>query len=276
MNGPRPGLGWLHTVLESARQTWWLALRDRLWWVVAAGVLVLPALTWLLAGRAREGVDGRSLYCVTAWWLLGIVVIPWLTLYLGVQAVHGRLEDRTFQYVFLRPVARSALLLGHWLAVVAMSTLVAVVGAGALMVGLAGREPLWPDGVDWHLAWVFAYVLSAGAVVYAAVAVLFAAWFRRPLVWAAGFVVGVQTLAANLPVSAGMRQLTITDPMRRMMLDAIEPDQRLARRLWPAEREFALELVEYPLRDLAVLLAVTLLLAIWAFGRTEYDSRDRE
>lgn len=276
MNDLRRTPGTLATVLESARQTLLLSCRDRFWWVVGIGLLVLPALAYVLAGRANERIDGRSLYCVLAWWLLGTVVVPWLTLYLGVQSVHGRIEDRTFQYWFLRPVGRGALLVGTWLAVVAMASAATVLGVVASFAAVAAHGELWPDGVDWRLAWVFCSVLVAGTVAYGAVAALLATWFRRPLVWAAVFVVGLQMLAANLPVSAGLRRLTITDPLRRMMLDSIEPDGRLAQRLWPAEREFRSELIEHPLRDLAVLVAVALALAVWAYGRTEYDSRERE
>lgn len=270
------GLGPIGTLLESARQTLALSLRDRLWWIVAAGLLGVPVLAWLLAGRAHERIVGRDLYCSIAWWLLASVIVPWLTLYLGVQAVHGRIEDRTFQYLFLRPASRAALLLGNWLAIVAMAGCAGALGAALLMVGLAARSDLWSDGVEWRLCWVFVQVLGAGTIAYAAVAALFGAWFRRPLVWAAFFVVGVQTLAANLPVSAGLRRLTITDPMRRMMLDAIEPDGRLARQLWPAERDFRLEQIEHPGRDLGILIVVTLGLALWAYCRSEYDSRERE
>ncbi|MEO6597016.1 MAG: hypothetical protein ABIP94_19900 [Planctomycetota bacterium] len=115
-----------------------------------------------------------------------------------------------------------------------------------------------------------------GALAYAAVGAFLSAAFRRPLVWAAFFVVGLQMLTANLAVSAGLRQLTITDPLRRQVLDGIEPDSRLARILWPAEREFDREMIGEPLRDLTLFTLVCLGLAPWRYSRTEYDSRDRE
>jgi hypothetical protein len=276
MSRPVPSLGTFAAIGESARQTAALSLRDRLWWIVAAAMLVFALLAYVLAGRAHERVHGRDLFCLLVWWLHGMVVVPWLTLYLGVQAVHGRIEDRTFQYLFLRPVGRVPLLLGTWLAVTAAASVASTVGVLLLFGAVAARRDLWVDGVEWQLAGSFAVVLTMSAAAYAAAAMFFAAHFRRPLVWAAFFVVGLQTLAANLPVSAGLRGLTITDPLRRMLLDLIEPDRRLVGLLWPAERDFELDLVGHPGRDLTIFAVIALLAACWCYSRTEYDSRERE
>lgn len=270
------GLGVLGTVFESARQTLLRLRHHRVRTFVVIGALVLATIAWLVGSRVSDRDNGRTVYCLLAWWLHTTVVMPWLTLYLGVQAVHGGLEDRTFQYLFLRPVGRVPLLLGNWLAVAVVGAAVGALGALALFVGLAGCRDLWPDGLDWHLCVVFARVGAVGAVAYAAAAVFFSAWFRRPLVWAALFVVGLQQLTANLPVSAGLRQATITDPLRRLVLDGIEPDPRLARALWPAEPSFQPEMIGTPWRELAWFTATALLLAAWAYQRTEYDSRYRD
>lgn len=270
------GLGAFATIFASARQTLTLSLRDRLWWFVAAAMVGFAVLAFVLAPRAHERVTGRDLFCLLAWWLHGTVVVPWLTLYLGVQAVHGRIEDRTFQYLFLRPVARWAMLLGNWIAVAVIAAGASVVGMWLLFGAVAARRGMWTDGVEWHLAASFTVVFAVGAVAYAAVAMFFATFFRRPLVWAAFFVVGLQTFAANLPVSAGMRSLTITDPLRRILLDAIEPDRRLADLLWPAEPKFDMDLIGHPMRDLGVLVLLALVAAAWFYSRTEFDSRERE
>ncbi|MGK0303945.1 MAG: ABC-type transport system involved in multi-copper enzyme maturation permease subunit, partial [Planctomycetota bacterium] len=99
-----PGLGAFATMLESARQTLVMLRYRRILWVAPIGLLLLFAFTFVLAGTARSGNDGAYLYSVFAWWGLCTVIVPWTTLFLGVQAVHGELEDRTSQYLFLRPV----------------------------------------------------------------------------------------------------------------------------------------------------------------------------
>ena len=117
--------------------------------------------------------------------------------------------------------------------------------------------------------------MAVGAAAYAAAAVLFSAAFRRPLLMAAVFVVGLQQLAANLPVSPTLRQVTIADPMRRIVLDGIRPEPRLAEELWPAQRMSG-DFVGEPWLDLAWFTGVCLALACWFYTRTEYESRHRE
>lgn len=264
------------SVLVAARQCLALQLRWRLllWLVVLAAFCF--GLAYLLAVRAPERVDGRTLFCLLAWWLGAVVLLPWGTLYLGVTAVHGPLEDRTCLYEFLRPAPRACLLLGKCLAVAVVSALAASVIGTALYFGVASQPERWVDGLEPDLLLSFLQIYAIAACAYAASAAFFSACFRRPLAWGAFFVVGLQMLTANLPVSAGLRQLTITDPLRRLVLDLINPDQRLARALWPAEREYQPDLTGAPIRDLLVFTGVSLLLALWTYSKTEYDARHRE
>lgn len=275
MADQRRGLGFLATLLESARQTGERLLLRRGSWLVPLGLLLLAALAYVLGARAVERMDGRRFFCLLAWWLLGTVVMPWTTLYLAVQTVHGEIEDRSYQYVFLRPVGRAPLLIGRWLAVALAAGLQASLGTMAMFAAVAARSEFWPDGVDWSVGWHFAAALALGCVAYAGVGVWFATSFRRPLVWSAVFAVGLQMVAANLPISAGLRAATITDPLRRLVLDWIEPDARLADLLWPAE-DFKPDLVGHPVWHLLTIAAVAVALGVWSYSRTEYDSRPRE
>lgn len=278
--------GALRTALESARQSVLLLRYRRFFWFLPVLLGLMFVFAYVIGGRAHDSVDGAHLYCVITWWGLGTVVVPWMTLYLGVQAVHGELEDRTSQYLFLRPVRRTPLLLGKWAAVSLVGCGVACGGAAALYFGVAAHADIWSDGHEPGLLRTFCAVLSLGVVAYAGAAAFFAATFRRPLAWAAFFVVGVQMLTANLPVSAGLRRLTITDPLRRVLLDQLEPTRSLARDLWPAQRadarvvddlpeSFTFE-VGSPLFDVAVFTVVCLALACWRYSRTEYESRSRD
>jgi len=273
------------TMIESARQTLVMMRYRRVLWYLPIALLVLGGLTFLLASRAHSRVSGHDLYCVIAWWGLGTVIVPWVTLFLGVQAVHGEIEDRTSQYLLLRPVRRVPLLLGKWLAITVANSVLAVGASAVLFAAIAARPALWDNGYELHLMWSFALVLSLGAMAYAAVAVFFGATFRRPLAWAAFFVVGLQMLTANLPVSAGLRQVTITDHLRRMVLDLVEPDRSLASALWPAERAESLVGLESgafrlesgsPLLNLLIFTGACLAIGCYRYAKTEYESRARD
>jgi ABC-type transport system involved in multi-copper enzyme maturation permease subunit len=269
-------MGFLRATVEIGRQTVLLLLQNRLLWVVGAAQLALPVVSYLLGGTVGEMQTGRSVYAVTTWALFVYVLVPWTTLYCGVQAVHGDIEDRTFQYLFLRPVPRAALLLGKLLAVAALCTVLFCFGAVAWFLGFAARPALWPEGVEFELVAVYAQAIAMAAAAYAAVTVLFAARLRRPLVWGACFIVGLQVFIGNLPSKASIRYLTITDPVRRFLLDRLNPDRRLAQHLWPWEHEFRPELIGQPVLNLAILAAVATALALYFYTRTEYDSRERE
>lgn len=257
-----------HSTARIARMRWRVPI------LATLGVLGIAA--WLVGAFAPDRFSGRTLYCLLSWWLVTSVVVPWVTLFLAVQLVHGALEDRTFQYLFLRPVGRVPMLLGNWLSLSVITAGLGSVFAWGLCGVLALHEQRWPDGVEWSLATNFTLANVLVAVAHAAVGVLFAVTFRRPLVWAAFFVVGLQMLTANLPVSAGLRRLTITDPVRRLVMDRIEPDAQLAQALWPAEAVVTEDRIGAPVWDLCCFLAVTMIVAAWIHARAEYDGRARD
>lgn len=276
MSEVHEGLGFVGAALESARQTLLRLRRWRVWWVVAVAAVALCVVAGLLARRAPDRVEGRFLVSILSWWMVGTVLLPWFAMWLGVQTVYGSLEDRTFQYAFLRPVSRTALLFGNWLAVTLVAAGVGVLGMAAIFVGVAPVAERWPVGVESSVFTAFATAAVAGAIAYAAAAMAFATATRRPLLWAALFVVGLQMFVANLPMSAGLRQLTITDPLRRLLVDRLEPDRRLMDALWPAQDVLEDAAIGEPLRDLAVFTCVCLVFAALRYCRTEYDARPRE
>jgi len=268
------GLGFAGTWFESMRQSLVLLLRNRLLWLLLIGELVAGIVAWGVAGRGR--LDGFDLYCLLAWWFQAWVVLPWAAMYLAVYAVHSEIEDRTVQYLFLRPVGRVPLLLGKWLASSLVATVLVTIGGLVLYAAVAAHPDIWADGVDPVASHAFVEVFAVGALAYAAFGVCFAAAFRRPLVWGAVFVV-LQMVIGLLPISAGVRALTVSDPMRRHLVDRLEPDQRLEQQLWPGQRlGVGEDLIGEPILALLALSAVLLGLGLFSYCRAEYDSRNRE
>ena len=267
----------LRAAIEVARQTMLLLLQNRLLWGVLALHVVAALLLLIIGPKLLDREPARDFYVAVEWWMFAKIILPLTAIYFGVQAMHGDIEDRTFQYLFLRPVPRAVVLFGKWLAVASICALLFALGAVLLFLALAARPALWADGVDPRLAIVFAQGLALSAFAYAAVAALLSAWSNWPLVWGAAYVFFLEMLVADfLPARAGIRVLTITDPMRRFLLDGIEPSRRVADMLWPAERAFEASQIGAPLVNLALLSAITLLQSLWLYTRREYDSRQRE
>jgi ABC-2 family transporter protein len=271
-------MGAIRAVFEVARQTAALQLQNRLFRLLVLAVLGGAALAFFVGMNPPHGLTGRNLFSLISWWMFANVLMPWTTMYFGVQAVHGDVEDRTFQYLFLRPIPRWSIYVGKVIAVAGMSAVVHAFGM-ALVFGAAAYHPdLWTDGIETELLSVFCIACVLLGVAYATVAGLLAAWFKRPLVWSAVFIVFGQVFLANLPAKAGIRLATIVDPVRRFVLDAldIEAGDRFSRMLWPSERNFSAEMIGEPLVDLSLFVCTALALGVWAYGRAEYDSRERE
>lgn len=271
---PRP-LGFFGTTLTATAQTLHMLLRNRLLWLLLGGELIAGVLAYGIAGFDRNRLDGHDLYCLLSWWFQSQVVLPWATIYLAVHAIHSEIEDRTFQYLFLRPVGRAPLLLGKWLAAVIVAAALVAAGTLVLHLGVAAHPEIWSEGVERGSLVAFVLLAVLGAMAYAAVGCWFAATFRRPLVWSAVFIVS-QMVAALLPVSAGVRALTVSDPLRRLLIAQIEPDSRLERILWPGDRALREDVIGSPMLALTIFTAVLLGLALCSYSRAEYDSRDRE
>lgn len=272
---PTSGLGFLATLLEAARQGLWLLRGNRLLWALLGVMVLSGGLVFLLAGREQVRLDPRDLYCLFAWWLVLGVVSPWLTIYLAVQAVHGEIEDRTFQYLFLRPVLRLPLLLGKWLVVALLGAAIGIFGCAVVFAAAAARPDRWSTGVEPGLLVDFALAATLAGFAYAGVGVAFAAAFRRPLVFGSLAVV-LQMVVSLLPLSAGIRSITVADPLRRLLLDRLDANSRLVELLWPTERDFRGEMIGQPVLSLVVFTSVVLAVAAWRYSRSEYDARERE
>ncbi|MEM7205081.1 MAG: ABC transporter permease [Planctomycetota bacterium] len=273
-------IGWLRNLLEIARQTLLLLAANRFVWVFGVAALVAAVALALVARQAAQrGAPGDEFFGVVLY-LVGIqFALPVAVVYLGVVAIHGDLQDRTATYLFVRPLHRSAILLGKWLGVVAAGVGLGAVGVVVTYAALALPPIPWARGVTPPLAMAITFLQAStlAAVAYAAVAALLAAFFRRPLVAGAVFVVGWEAIGSMAPPQAGVRSLTVADPVRRWLASEIQATgplrevlaMRLDRFVDPSE-------LRDPLASLAWLAGVALLLALWIYTGREYDSRVRE
>lgn len=269
------GRGFLGAAFESFRQSLSTLVRVRLLWVFLAGEGIAAVVAYGIAGHDRNRLDGYDLFCLLAWWGLTWLAAPWSAMYLAIHTVYGEIEDRTVQYVFLRPVRRVPVLLGKWLAAATVAAVTLACGVTVLFLAVGAQPGRWALGVDAAPLHAFLVLAVCGAVAYSAVGVASAAAFGRPLVVAAGYVV-LQMVAAILPVSAGVRMITVSDPLRRLLVAMIEPGSELENILWPGDRAMRSEVTGSPLTAIAVWVVVLLAFALLRYSRAEYDARERE
>ena len=131
MSALRPVTG-LGATLLLARLTWKRLLRGRVLWASAA-LLTLPLL---LAATGRSGDEGwRRPFAIL---VALLAVVP--PLYLA-PAIADEVDDKTFTYLWSRPIARWSVLTGKLLALVPVLMLgfaVAVLASFAIVYGAPG------------------------------------------------------------------------------------------------------------------------------------------
>ena len=143
------------------------------------------------------------------------------------------------------------------------------------LASVAGCE-VWDDGVDLQALTVVSVAIGMSAVVLSAVAAAFAAIFRWALVWATGYIVLAQFVLVFLPGKAGIRGVSVADPVRRYVLAGLDADRQLAKRLWPTERQWGDDLIGQPMLHLCGIGLLALALAVWFYSRREYDARPKK
>ncbi len=271
---------WVANCQEMFRQSLLMLTRNKMTRLMGLVVLGLGVFGLWMPEEATEDMYGPDLFgIITAMFCLQMV-LPFSAMFFGVQTMHGDIEDRTVSYLFLRPVHRSSILIGKWLGVTVFSAALSSLAIFALYAGMAGPAREWRGGVppDAAQLWCYGQAVAMAAAAYAAVAVLFGAFFKRPMIWSAAFILGWEIFAGNLPPEAGVRAMTVADPVRRFILAGLElePNSPLGQVLWPGNTTWSPEDMGNPVRSVVFFAVSCLGLGLWVYGRTEYDSRPRE
>ncbi len=148
--------------------------RGRKSWLVGALLAVGMLVVAITVYRPRRaGYDLAENYeQLVAQLLLGFLV-QFVCLFYGLAVVREEVAQRTLTYLLLRPLRRSSILLGRYLAAQAVGLLV-VLGASLAIFGLAGRGlsgvPPLPD---------ILLAVGLGALVYTGVFTAFATFLPR-------------------------------------------------------------------------------------------------
>jgi ABC-type transport system involved in multi-copper enzyme maturation permease subunit len=166
-------------------------------------------------------VSGAGLFGIMIWLLYIRFAVPVLGVFYGTALIADEVDDRTITYLFTRPVPRSAVLLGKYLAYLACTVLLVlpsvvivyflVVPLGGGSIGLAFPDLMADLGV-----------LGAGLAAYGAVFALVGARLKRPLVTGLVFAFGWEPAVLLFP--GYLKRLTVGYYLQGLVPHAMPDD----------------------------------------------------
>ncbi len=228
------------TFLTAAARVFDLSVGQMLWSrrtvflaLVVGSPVVLAVLLRVVAaaglGDIRMGgdrvVSGASIFGLFMWLLYLRFIVPVLGVFYGTSLIADEVDDRTITYLFTRPIARGAVLVGKYLAylvVTAFVVLPSVMVVYFLCVPLGGGALVgtFPDLVkDLGL-------LALGLAVYGALFAWIGAQLKHPL--AIGLVFAFGWEQAILVVPGYLRRFTVAYYLQGLVPHAMPQDSALS------------------------------------------------
>jgi ABC-type Na+ efflux pump permease subunit len=263
------------TALRSALRIFDLSLGQMLWSrrsvflaLVAGGPVLLAVairalVSWTPAGLPQVNgarMSGAGLFGMMIWLLYIRFIVPVLGVFYGTALIADEVEDKTITYLFTRPIPRSSVLAGKYLAYLVCAILLvlpSVVVVYFLVVPLGGAHgggigTAFPSLVK-DLG-----MLAIGLAAYGAVFALAGTALNRPLVIGLVFAFGWEPGVLLLP--GYMKRLTVLYYLQALVPQAMPQDSAAS-----ALMQFFNEIPSTAL-SLACLAAITGA-TLWLAGR---------
>ncbi len=169
----------LNTIAASMR----LARRhiiSRRRWVVAAAIIIIPAILAFMASR-RIPQERGEIYTWIVFLMIGGILIPYLAAFLGSSIVGDEIEGRTLVYLWTRPHGRHTIFLWEYLFVAIWIALVAAVAVALTFLLLYSVLGVQGIGSNLRMAMWDMIALASGGAAYAAIAFLLSTFLKSPL-----------------------------------------------------------------------------------------------
>ena len=235
---------------------------------VILGVIIRILTSVGIGGSVRMGggpiVAGPTIFGLFIWLLFLRFIIPVLGVFYGTSLVADEVEDKTITYLFTRPIARGAIVVGKYLAYLAATVLVvlpAVMVLYFLIVPTGGGSlaAAFPALLK-DLA-----LLGIGLAVYGALFAWVGSQFKYPLITGLVFAFGWEQGIMLIP--GYLKRLTISYYIQGLVPHAMPQDS-------------ALSILQIVSRDslsastslvmLGLIWLSFLVLAAWTVSRREY------
>ncbi len=215
-----------------------LSLGEMLWSrrTVFMGLVVgLPVLMAVLirmlhsfgAGDMRVNhvqVTGPAMFGLMIWMFYLRFSVPVLGVFYGTSLIADEVEDKTITYLFTRPISRSAVLLGKYLAYLVCTIFVvlpSVMIVWLVIIPMGGE--LGRNFVDLVKDLM---LLAVGLAVYGAVFAYIGAQFKRPLLFGLLFILGWEPLVLVVP--GYLRNLTVAYYVQGLVPQAMPSQDMLS------------------------------------------------
>ena len=218
---------------QASRRVFDLSLGEMLWsrrTIFMALVVAGPVLLALIVRGVEmfgmsalringQRVAGFGIFGAMIWGLYLYFIVPVLGVFYGTALMADEVEDKTITYLFTRPIARGAVLLGKYLAYLACTILVvlpSVVIVYFLLVPFSQLPSTFPSLV------VDLGLLGLGLAVYGSVFAFVGAFFKRPLLLGLAYAFGFQQVALAIPGST--KQFTVAYYLNALVPHAMPAD----------------------------------------------------
>jgi ABC-2 type transport system permease protein len=143
-------------------------------------------------------VGGPSIFALMISFIFLRFLTPILGIFYGTALIADEVEDKTITYLFTRPIPRSAVLIGKYLAYLATTMLIvlpSVMLVYFLVVPIAGGSV----AANFPTLLRDLALLALGLSVYGALFAAVGAWVKRPVLFGLFFALGWENFAMALP-----------------------------------------------------------------------------
>ena len=169
-------------------------------------------------------VTGPTIFALMMWGFFIRFSIPVLGVFYGTSLIADEIEDKTITYLFTRPIPRSAVLFGKYLAYLACTIFVvlpSVVIVWLLVVPIGGSLAAGFLDLVKDLG-----LLALGLAVYGAFFALVGAKIKRPLLFGLLFVFGWETIVMAIP--GYLKRLSVAYYVQGLVPHAMPGDSPVA------------------------------------------------
>ena len=164
-------------------------------------------------------VDAAGMFGMMIWILFLRFIVPVLGVFYGTSLVADEVEDKTITYLFTRPVRRSAILVGKYIAYLVCTTLVVLPG---VMLVYFLIVPLREIAASFPSLLTDLALLAIGLAAYGGLFALVGTVMKRPLVVGLVFAFGWEQIALVMP--GYLRRFTLAYYLQSLVPHAMPSD----------------------------------------------------